>query len=245
MITVKQQPKSVSVVIPAYNEERNIRRVIKAAKDAEEVDEVLVVDDGSEDMTAMVAEKLGARIQSHPDNRGKGYAMETGCRESTGDILVFLDADLRNIAPRKIQRIIDPFKQGYEFVKTRFDRSGGRVTHLTAKPLLGHFFPEIDQEFSQPLSGQIGIEKSLMQRLELEKDMGVDIGLLIDAVQLGARTTEVYFGKLSHDQKDLDALDTMANAVSRTVLDRASKYNRIKKVRQMQRTAKPKETVEI
>ncbi|MFQ5741857.1 MAG: glycosyltransferase, partial [Acidobacteriota bacterium] len=179
MIEITQRLK-ISVVLPAYNEAEFIGKVISAAKEVAEVDEVLVINDGSTDETANVAKEAGARVVSHKINRGKGFAMKTGCEKAIGDVLIFLDADLINIQPETIRRIIEPFKEGYDFVKTRFRRRGGRVTQLTARPLLGHFLPEIDEQFEQPLSGQIGIKKELMQKLDLEVDMGVDIGILID-----------------------------------------------------------------
>lgn len=226
MIEIRQQLK-VCVAIPAYNEEKNIERVIKAAKELDEVDEVLVINDGSKDKTAKVAKNAGTRVISLKENRGKGHAMKVGIEKSKGDVLIFLDADQRNISSKKIKKVISPFKDGYDFVKTRFDRRGGRVTHLTAKPLLGHFFPEIEEKFEQPLSGQIGIKKELMKKIELEGDTGVDVGILIDAVQMGAKIKEVYFGWLIHDEKELKDLDETARAVSRVILDRAAKYNRI------------------
>ncbi len=217
----------VSIVIPAHNEEENIQRVIKAATALDFVDEVLVVDDGSRDLTVHVSKKAGARVISLDPNQGKGAAMKKGLEKANGDILVFLDADLKNITPKKIWRIIEPFKKGYDFVKTRFDRRGGRVTELTAKPLLSHFFPEIERGFEQPLSGQIGIKKELMSRLDLEDDSGVDLGILIDVVERGARTKQVYFGTLAHNEKELKNLEEMAAAVSRVILDRASRYKRL------------------
>jgi len=216
----------VSIIIPAYNEEKFIGSVIECVKRIDEVDEILVINDGSQDKTKAVAKRAGAKVISHKKNMGKGKAMESGCKNAEGDILIFLDADLKNLKPSKIRKILDQFKQGYDFVKTRFDRRGGRVTQLTALPLLGHFFPEIEEKFEQPLSGQIGIKKDLLERLELEEDMGVDIGILIDIFQMGVNAREVYFGRLSHDEKELEDLQEMAKAVSRVILDRAARYNR-------------------
>jgi glycosyltransferase involved in cell wall biosynthesis len=228
MIEIHRRLK-VSVVIPAFNEEEHIRKVVKMAKAVNEVDEVLVIDDGSEDDTVKAAKQADAKVVSFKENRGKGFAMKKACEIAKGDILIFIDADLKNINPKKIKRILDPFKEGYEFVKTRFDRRGGRVTRLTAKPLLGHFFPEIEKKFEQPLSGQIGIKKELMKRLDLEEDMGVDIGILIDVVEMNAKTKQVYFGWLVHDERELKGLDNMARIISRVILDRAAKYDRVDK----------------
>lgn len=226
MIEIRRK-LTVGVVIPAYNEAPFISTVIRASEDVDEVDEVLVVDDGSTDTTREVAAREGARVVSHETNRGKGEAMKTGLRRTESDILVFLDADLSNITPEKIRRIIEPFKGGVDFVKTRFERRGGRVTQLTARPMLSRFFSEIDELFDQPLSGQVGIKRDLMARLELEPDTGVDVGLLIDVVESGARVTEVCIGSLDHDERELGDLENMAKSVSRVILDRAVQYGRI------------------
>lgn len=220
---------SVSLIIPAYNEEKHIKTVIEAAKKVKEIDEIVVVDDGSVDNTSLVARRAGARVIFLDENGGKGHAIKVGSEKARGEILVFLDADLTNITPNKIRKIIEPFKETYEFVKTKFDRKGGRVTRLTAKPLLGHFFPEIERSFEQPLSGQFAILKSILKKIQIEEDFGVEVGILIDAVQLGARTKEVYFGRLAHDERTLVELDETARQVSRVILDRAAKYNRLEK----------------
>lgn len=218
---------SVGVVIPAHNEAPFIAGVIDTARAVPEVDEILVVDDGSSDGTAEVAAQEGARVVSHESNQGKGVAMSTGCRNSWCDVLIFLDGDLQNMSPVKIGRIIEPFRDGMDFVKTRFRRRGGRVTQLTARPMLGHFFPEIDERFEQPLSGQIGIKRELMSRLEMEDDMGVDLGLLIDVVERGARVAEVSIGQIDHDERELKDLEGMARAVTRVIIDRAARYGRV------------------
>lgn len=227
MIEIKKK-LSVSVIIPAHNEEEHIKTVIDAAKKIKEIDEIIVVDDGSDDNTASVAKKTGAKTVILDENRGKGGAIKAGLENAGGDVLIILDADLINVTSDKIRKIINPFRDMCDFVKTKFDRSGGRVTRLTAKPLLGHFFPEIEKNFEQPLSGQIGIRKDLLEKIPLEEDFGVDIGILIDAVQMGAKTREVYFGRLAHDERTLTELDDTAKHVSRVILDRAAKYNRLK-----------------
>jgi glucosyl-3-phosphoglycerate synthase len=226
MIEIRKK-LSVSVIIPAHNEEKGIAAVVNAAKHVNEVDEIIVVNDGSVDNTSRVAKKCGARVVDLDENRGKGYAIRRGLEKAKGDVLIFLDADLANINPLKILKIIEPFRDMCDFVKTKFDRAGGRVTRLTAKPLLGHFFPEIEKSFEQPLSGQFGIRKDLIKRIHLEDDFGVDVGILIDVVQMGAKTKEVYFGRLTHDERNLSELDNTAKQVSRVILDRAAKYNRL------------------
>src|SRR5574340_245701 len=219
---------TISAIIPAYNEQDHIGNVIKSVKKRKEIDEIIVVDDGSTDATADVARRLGVKIVSNKENHGKGSAMKLGAAHATGDILLFLDADLKNINSDKIESLIDPFRHMADFVKTRFDRNAGRVTLLTAKPLLEHFFPEVAQRFEQPLSGQIGIKKEILDKITLEQDYGVDVGILIDAVEMRVKTEEVNFGYIEHNEKDLEDLDMMAKQVAGVILDRATKYNRLK-----------------
>lgn len=220
---------SVSVIIPAYNEEETIGHVIKTVRKRKEIDEIIIIDDGSTDATEKIARECGATVIATGENRGKGYAMQLGASRATGDILLFLDADLKNMDSGKIKNLIEPFKHMADFVKTRFDRDAGRVTLLTAKPLLEHLFPEVAQGFEQPLSGQIGIRRGLLEKMTLESDYGVDVGILIDAVMMHAKIEEVYFGYVEHKEKDLESLDLMAKQVARVILDRASRYKRLEK----------------
>ena len=142
--------KSVSIVIPAYNEEATVAQVVSVARKLAYVDEVIVVDDGSTDRTVEEAEGAGATVISHLVNEGKGSAIKTGFKYSHGDIVAFIDADVSNFTPTKIDKIIKPILEDKtDITKTKFARESGRVTELTAKPLLGFFFPELNYE--QPL----------------------------------------------------------------------------------------------
>ena len=147
---------TVSIIIPAFNEDKTVGNVIKAVKSLNYIYEIIVVDDGSQDNTAQVAEKAGAKVIQHLKNRGKGSAIKTGFINSKGDIVVFLDADIQNLTSKKVDNIIKPIINGEaDLTKTKFKREAGRVTELTAKPLLKFFFPEI--KFDQPLSGQFAV----------------------------------------------------------------------------------------
>jgi glucosyl-3-phosphoglycerate synthase len=124
-------------------------------------------------------------------------------------------------------------------VKARFSRRAGRVTVLTARPLLQTYFPELVR-FEQPLGGIIAVRKELLQRLHFENDYGVDVGLLIDAAALGARLIQVDIGHVEHDSHDLDFLGEMATQVARAILERASALGRLRlsfvqKVRERER----------
>ena len=218
--------KSVSIVIPAYNEEATVAQVVSVAKKLPYVDEVIVVDDGSSDRTVEEAKGAGATVISHITNEGKGSAIKTGFKNSHGNIVAFIDADISNFTSDKIDKIIRPILEDKtDITKTKFARESGRVTELTAKPLLGFFFPELNYE--QPLSGQFAGKRSALNKIKFEKDYGVDVGIVLDADVHGIKILEVDIGDISHDMSPLADLNKMANEVVRTIIDRAVDYGRV------------------
>ena len=224
--TTKGSDKSVSIVIPAYNEEATVAKVVSVARKLSYVTEVIVVDDGSTDRTVEEAESAGATVISHIMNEGKGSAIKTGFKNSHGNIVAFIDADISNFTSEKIDKIIRPILEDQtDITKTKFARESGRVTELTATPLLGFFFPELNYE--QPLSGQFAGKRSALNKIRFEKDYGVDVGIVLDADVHGIKILEVDIGDISHDMSPLADLNKMANEVVRTIIDRAVEYGRV------------------
>ena len=218
--------KKVSVIIPAYNEEETVAKVIGVISKVSFVDEIIVVNDGSSDNTENEALNAGARVLNHEVNKGKGEALYTGYMNAECDIIAFIDADIYNLTAKKVEAMIKPILDGKtDITKTKFARESGRVTELTAKPLLNFFFPEIS--FEQPLSGQFAAKKEVLKRINFEKDYGVDVGIVIDADVLGISITEVDIGAIEHDMSPLADLNLMANEVVRTIIARANKYGRV------------------
>lgn len=217
---------TVSVVIPAFNESKTVANVVKAALSLDYVTEVIVVDDGSQDNTGELAKNAGAKVFSHMRNLGKGSAIKTGFKVSKGDIIAFIDADLENISPKQVEKIIQPILEGKaDITKTKFKRKAGRVTELTAKPLLNFFFPEI--KFDQPLSGQFAGKRTSLSKIRFEEDYGVDVGIVLDADVQGLKIKEVDIGSIHHDMSTLTELNAVANEVVRTIVDRALEYGRV------------------
>ena len=217
----------VTVVIPVLNESRRISQVVKLALSSDLVKEALVIDDGSIDGTPELAKAAGARVIT-AFMLGKGGSMEDGLLHATTETVLYLDGDLADLCDDLIERMCLPIINGEaDFTKARFSRKAGRVTVLTAKPLLRTYFPEV-AHFAQPLGGIVAARADLLKKINFENDYGVDIGLLLDVAALGARIAEVDIGHIEHDSQDLDRLGEMATQVARAILDRAALYGRLK-----------------
>lgn len=227
--------KTVSVIIPVLNEGKTIEHLVRLLHRDPQVREVLVVDDGSIDDTVELASRAGAAVMMS-SLLGKGASMEDGLGVVRGDVILFLDGDLIDVPEDLVETMVRPLLgEQADLVKARFTRDAGRVTTLTARPLLSTFFPEL-ASFAQPLGGIVAARRSLLTGLRLENDYGVDVGLLIDASMKGAKVVEVDIGHIHHDSQSLETLGEMAKQVTRAILDRAWKYERlgINQVREMQ-----------
>jgi len=188
--------------------------------------EVIVIDDSSVDDTAALARAAGATVITST-MLGKGASMHDGAMAASQDFVAYLDGDLAGLRPDIISDLCRPLQQGAaDFVKARFGRGGGRVTELTAKPMLKVFFPEL-ASFGQPLGGIIAARRSLLLQLPFEDGYGVDIGLLVDAHRAGARLVEIDIGSLEHDSQPLLDLTLMANEVARVLYSRARAAGRL------------------
>jgi len=215
-----------TVVIPALNEAARIAEVVRYALSDPATREVIVVDDSSIDDTVELARQAGAEVITST-MLGKGASMRDGLLIARCDVIVYLDGDLSGLRPNIVSDLCRPLMRGEaDYVKARFGRSGGRVTELTAKPMLKVFFPEV-AHFAQPLGGLIAARASLLLPLEFENGYGVDVGLLIDAFSAGARMAEVDIGSLEHDSQPLLDLTAMANEVSRVIYTRARAAGRL------------------
>jgi glucosyl-3-phosphoglycerate synthase len=220
---------SLSVCIPARDEEATVGGVVGAiVRDLVErhalVDEILVVDDRSSDRTAAVARAAGARVVETDQPRGKGEALWTSLAASTGDLVVWCDADVRGFDPRFVIGLAAPmlFHDDIDFVKGWYERNSGRVTELAARPVIALLHPEL-AVFHQPLSGEYAGRRELLERMSFTTDYGVDLGLLIDvAAEIGLeRIAQVDLGVRVHRNRPLEELTPQAEQVLRAALERA------------------------
>ncbi len=144
---------SVSVLIPAYNEEKTIKDVIEAVKECKMIDEIIVIDDGSSDNTYKKAKETGVSVVRIPRNVGKGGALKRGIEESKGDIIVFLDADLLGLKPEHVEALIKPVMEGSAGMTVGIFKKGRKTTDLS-------------QYLTPFLSGQRAIKRDLLSRFD-------------------------------------------------------------------------------
>ncbi|WP_044377669.1 glucosyl-3-phosphoglycerate synthase [Streptomyces noursei] len=244
----RQTGRTVSVVLPALDEEATVGAIVAAIRadlmtgEVPLVDELVVLDSGSTDRTAEVAAAAGARVVHRdavlpriPALPGKGEVLWRSLLVTSGDIVCFVDADLREFSSAFVSGIVGPLLTDpeVEFVKAMYDRpletgagraaagaggeQGGRVTELVARPLLNLHWPQL-AGFVQPLGGEYAARRSLLERLPFPVGYGVELGLLVDAlhtVGLDA-LAQVDVGVRKHRHQDGQALGRMAAAVYRT-----------------------------
>jgi glucosyl-3-phosphoglycerate synthase len=237
----------ISLCIPARNEAATLGAMLDTLYRHRVVtdgllDEVIVIDDRSDDDTSLIAAKAGATVWSSSDwmgrfgpSRGKGDALWRSVAASTGEIIVWCDADLSDFNPGIIWEVLRPLVLDDQImlVKGYFDRNaegvvgGGRVTELAARPLLSLLFPEL-VGIRQPLSGMMAIRRVAAESLSFEADYGVDVGLLIGTYQRFGRQAiaEADLGVLEHRHRPLRELSHMAAAVQRTILRRSGLVER-------------------
>ncbi|WP_406076775.1 glucosyl-3-phosphoglycerate synthase [Streptomyces virginiae] len=238
---------TVSVVLPALDEEATVGAIVEVVRrelieglPVPLVDELVVVDSGSADRTAEVAAKAGARVVHRdeilprlPALPGKGEVLWRSLLATHGDIVCFVDADLRDFSAAFVSGIVGPLltDPDVHFVKAMYDRplgdtpgQGGRVTELVARPLLNLHWPQL-AGFVQPLGGEYAVRRSLLERLPFPVGYGVELGLLVDAlhtVGLDA-LAQVDVGVRLHRHQDGKALGRMAAAIYRTAQVRLSR----------------------
>jgi glucosyl-3-phosphoglycerate synthase len=207
----RSQGARISVVIPARDEEATVGDVVGALRDelvlaAPLIDELVVMDSDSRDATAEVARRAGATVHRCRDVApvlgaypGKGEALWKSLLVTTGDILVFVDADLTLWGSHFVTGLLGPLLRPAggdgetRLVKACYDRSvgdtpdggtvgGGRVTELVARPMLNLWWPEL-AGVAQPLSGEWAARRSLLEELPIPVGYGVEIAVLIDSAR--------------------------------------------------------------
>ncbi|MFF4502956.1 glucosyl-3-phosphoglycerate synthase [Streptomyces sp. NPDC001401] len=239
ILAAKQRTgQSVSVVLPALNEEETVGDIVAIIRhdlmqQVPLVDEIVVVDSGSTDRTSEVAAAAGARVVHRddilpriPTVPGKGEVLWRSLLVTSGDIVCFIDADLKEFSSDFVSGIVGPLltDPGIDLVKGMYDRplggaagQGGRVTELMARPLLNMHWPQL-AGFVQPLGGEYAARRSLLEQLPFPVGYGVELGMLVDALHLVGldALAQVDVGVRKHRHQDGQALGRMSAAIYRT-----------------------------
>ncbi|WP_329457240.1 glucosyl-3-phosphoglycerate synthase [Streptomyces sp. NBC_01497] len=266
MVAKATRGTTVSVVLPALDEQETVGEIVSVIRrelmtKVPLVDELVVVDSGSTDRTSEVAGLAGARVVHRdailprlPALRGKGDVLWRSLLVTTGDVVCFVDADLREFSADFVSGIVGPLMTDpdLQFVKAMYDRplrartgggagagggdgvtagQGGRVTELVARPLLNLHWPLL-AGFVQPLGGEYAVRRSLLERLPFPVGYGVELGLLVDALRLVGldALAQVDVGVRLHRHQDDRALGRMAAAIYRTAQSRLSRAHLVRPV---------------
>ncbi len=245
LLDLKQrQGVTISLALPALNEEKTVGKVIQTIKLAlmdsvPLLDEIVLMDSNSIDRTREIAAELGVPVFIHQETlpqygarSGKGEALWKSLYTTHGDIVVWIDTDIVNIHPRFVYGLLGPLLVNPElrFIKGFYRRpikvggriqagGGGRVTELTARPLLNLFYPELSGVI-QPLSGEYGGRRDALQCLPFSSGYGVEIGLLIDMLdRYGLNAIgQVDLQKRVHHNQPLESLSKMSFAIIQTAI---------------------------
>ncbi|HEY5011289.1 MAG TPA: glucosyl-3-phosphoglycerate synthase [Acidimicrobiia bacterium] len=233
----------VSVCLPARDEAATIGSIVSTVRrELVErdglVDEIVVIDDGSRDDTATIAAAEGAHVIAEasilpdlPGGSGKGNALWKSLYACRGDIICWLDADVRNFDGRFVTRLVQPLLDDARvlFTKGYYRRplnaegdGGGRVTELVARPVISHWFPGL-RDIIQPLSGEYAGRREILDALPFVEGWGVELGLLVDLAQRYGpdAITQIDLGVREHRNRPLDELGPQALAILLAALRRA------------------------
>jgi glucosyl-3-phosphoglycerate synthase len=237
---------TVSVVIPARDEEATIGAIVATIREhlvdrVRLVDEILVVDSRSTDSTAHVAAAAGARVVSQdevtrglPRMDGKGDALWAGLAASSGEVVAFVDGDLREFSPHFVIGLLGPLlcDGSVEFVKGFYHRplvgnsgvetdGGGRVTEIAARPLLNLFWPEL-AGVVQPLAGEYAGRRRTLEQIPFVSGYGVEIAMLVDLFDLVGldALAQVDLGERLHRHQGTEALGRMSAQIMVTAWSR-------------------------
>ncbi len=254
LVRIKEKKDiKISVVFPTFNEEETIASEILIIKmelmeKYKLVDEIAVIDSGSKDRTREIAHSCGADVylaeeilKKMGSYRGKGENLWKALYVVSGDIIVYIDADIKNIHPKFVYGLVGPLLEfdNLKYVKAFYERpmvregmtfpsGGGRVTQILIRPLFNIFFPEFSL-FIQPLSGEYAGRREILEKVPFYMGYGVETGLLIDISQKFGLDciAQVDLDKRVHRNQRLPALGRMSYRILQTILHRANALNRL------------------
>ena len=243
----EKQNIRISLCLPTLNEEKTVGKELiifnsELVNRYPLIDEIAVIDSGSEDNTLEVAKSFGADTYLADDilpnlenKKGKGENLWKAIYQLTGDIIVYVDADISNIHPRFVYGLVAPliYRNDIKYVKAFYDRplavsggarssGGGRVTEILIRPLFSLFFPELTA-IIQPLSGEYAVRREVLEQIAFPIGYGVETSHLIDVhhkfgLEAFAQTD---LDKRVHENQPTQALGKMSFGILQTFIKRS------------------------
>ncbi len=252
-LVMMKNSQRISVCIPTLNEAETIGAIVSTIRatlmdDVGLVDEILVIDSGSEDDTRQVAEAAGANFHLSSEiaphlgtHLGKGENLWKALHAATGDIICYIDGDISNFHSGFVTGLIGPLLTNPDigYVKAFYERpldrgestlssGGGRVSEILIRPLVSLFYPELSG-ILQPLAGEYAARRSVLESLPFPTGYGVEIAHLIDLAAAGklAGIAQTDLVKRVHRNRDDDELGHMAFAILRVVMRRLERDGKL------------------
>lgn len=252
---LKKKEKTISLVIPTLNEESTIEYIIRKIfdelnKDFQIIDELVIIDGNSTDNTIEIINKLKQEyklldvvfekdiLKNYKCKKGKGNQLWKGLYYSKGDIVIYCDSDIKNFDIRMIYGLIGPLlTTNVKFIKGFYERplilnnqtqsnEGGRVTELCARPIINMFYPELSG-FIQPLGGEYGGYRDILENVEYMTGYGVEVNILIEIYnKYGIETMgQVDLLKREHRHQNTNALSKMSFIIMNTIMRKNKDLN--------------------
>jgi glucosyl-3-phosphoglycerate synthase len=240
-----------TVCLPARDCAATVGEIVAALvplREAGAIERIVVVDAASRDDTAGVAERAGAEVWQEAELLpsfgavlGKGDAMWRALSRIDSELVCFVDADSEQFSAHFVTGLLGPLvcEPDVSFVKAFYRRplsgdgsppgeGGGRVNHLTARPALALFYPEL-AEIRQPLAGEVAARRELLEKLPFATGYGVEIAMLIDAWHEAGlqRIAQVDLEEHHNQHQSLAALAPMALTVLATLARRMEQEGRL------------------
>ena len=248
LVEAKQNKNlKISLCLPTLNEEKTIAKEIIVMRSElmiryPLVDELIVIDSGSTDNTVKIAAAFGAQVYSankilpHLEQfKGKGENLWKALYIAQGDIIIYIDADIKNIHHRFAYGLLGPLlvRDNIKYSKAFYDRpiaigknkirptGGGRVTELVIRPLFSLFFPELTQ-LIQPLSGEYAGYRDIFEKIPFPIGYGVETSMILDIYQKWGLNVmaQVDLDRRVHRNQDTKALGRMSFAILKTFINR-------------------------
>jgi glucosyl-3-phosphoglycerate synthase len=247
-----KQNLKISLAFPTLNEEKTIGKEILILKTElinrfPLIDEIVVIDSKSSDNTRKIALEQGAKVYISRDilpgkgsYKGKGENLWKSLYVLTGDIIVWIDADIKNIHPKFVYGLVGPLLENpkLSYIKAFYERpvsvnntyepGGGRVTEILVRPLFSIFYPELAQ-LIQPLSGEYASRRKLLEKLAFSVGYGVELGHLIDIYHTEGPEVigQVDLDRRIHRNQPVSALGKMSFGILHTFFNRLEKHYRM------------------